>query len=89
MNTLNELEVILRDNSTVTGADALKKIIESEVENVIDYSDTGEVIVNLHTQSGIQGAAELISLHIEAATKIKVDASCIIEEIHHQLNQRK
>lgn len=89
MDVLNELEVILRDNTVVTGAEAMKKFIESEVDNVIEYADTGDFAVDLHTPKGIQGAAELIALHIEASTQLKIDTSSIVEEIHRQLKLSK
>ena len=89
MDVLNELEVILGDNTVVTGADSMKKFIESEVDNVIEYADTGDIAVDLHTPKGIQGAAELIALHIEASTQLKIDTSSIVEEIHRQLKLSK
>lgn len=89
MDALNELEAILRDNTVVTGAEAMKKFIESEVGNVIEYADTGDITVDFHTPEGIQGAAELIVLHIEAASQLKIDKSSIVEAIHRQLKSRK
>lgn len=89
MDALNELEVILRDNTVVTGAEAMKKFIESEVGNTIEYADTGDITVDLNTPEGIQGVAELIAYHIEAATQLKIDKSFIVYEIHRQLKSRK
>lgn len=89
MDALNEFEVILSNNTVVTGAEAMKKFIESEVDNVIEYADTGDITVDLHTPEGIQVAADLIAIHIEAATQLKIDTSSIVEEIHQQLKSRK
>ena len=89
MDALNELEVILRDNTTVTGTDAMKEFIKCEVANVIEHADTGDVTVDLSTPSGIQGAAELIFYHIEAATEVNIDIAFIVDEICSQLKRRK